>query len=152
MFFWNSLAFSMIQQMLAICSLVPLPFLNPAWTSGSSQFMYYWSLSWRILISTLLTWEMSVIVQQFGHSLSLPFCRIGKKTDLFQFCSHCLVFQFCWHISSSQVYDLKDCSLSFIPSHGILERKSFHLMRSSLSTLLSWLPFMSFGVKPKIFL
>ena len=28
MFFWNSLAFSMIQQMLAIWSLVPLPFLN----------------------------------------------------------------------------------------------------------------------------
>ena len=33
---WNSLAFSMIQRMLAIWSLVPLPFLNPAWTSGSS--------------------------------------------------------------------------------------------------------------------
>ena len=30
MFFWNSLAFSMIQQMLAIWSLVPLPFLNLA--------------------------------------------------------------------------------------------------------------------------
>ena len=43
MFFWNSLAFSMTQQMLAIWSLVPLPFLNPAWTSGSSQFMYCWS-------------------------------------------------------------------------------------------------------------
>ena len=28
--FWNSLDFSMIQQMLVICSLVPLPFLNPA--------------------------------------------------------------------------------------------------------------------------
>ena len=28
--FLNSLAFSMIQQMLAIGSLVPLPFLNPA--------------------------------------------------------------------------------------------------------------------------
>ena len=28
MFFWNSLAFSMIQQMLAIWSLVPLPFLK----------------------------------------------------------------------------------------------------------------------------
>ena len=27
MFFWNSFAFSMIQQMLAIQSLVPLPFL-----------------------------------------------------------------------------------------------------------------------------
>ena len=37
MFFWNSLAFSMIQRMLAIWSLVPLPFLNPAWTSGSSH-------------------------------------------------------------------------------------------------------------------
>ena len=40
MFFWNSLAFSMIQQMLAIWSLAPLPFLKPAWTSGSSWFMY----------------------------------------------------------------------------------------------------------------
>ena len=28
MFFWNSLAFSMIQQMLAVWSLVPLPFEN----------------------------------------------------------------------------------------------------------------------------
>jgi len=28
MFFWNSLAFSMIQWMLAILSLVALPFLN----------------------------------------------------------------------------------------------------------------------------
>ena len=54
MFFWNSLAFSMIQQMLAIWSLVPLPFLKPAWTSGSSQFTYCWSLAWRILSITLL--------------------------------------------------------------------------------------------------
>ena len=30
MFFWNSLAFSVIQRMLAIWSLVPLPFLKPA--------------------------------------------------------------------------------------------------------------------------
>ena len=34
MFYWNSLAFSMIQWMLATWSLVPLPFLKPAWTSG----------------------------------------------------------------------------------------------------------------------
>ena len=34
MFFWNSLTFSMIQKMLAIWSLIFLPFLNPAWTSG----------------------------------------------------------------------------------------------------------------------
>ena len=38
LFFFNPLAFSIIQQMLAISSLVPLPFLNPAWTSGSSWF------------------------------------------------------------------------------------------------------------------
>ena len=34
MFFWSSLAFSMIQRMLAIWSLVALPFLKPAWTHG----------------------------------------------------------------------------------------------------------------------
>ena len=39
MFFWNSLAFLMIQQMLAILSLVPLPFLKAAWTSGSSHHL-----------------------------------------------------------------------------------------------------------------
>ena len=40
-FFFNSLAFSMIRWMLAIWSLVPLPFLNPAWMSRSSQFTYF---------------------------------------------------------------------------------------------------------------
>ena len=35
-------------------SLAPLPFLNKDWTSGSSWFMYYWSLVWRILSITLL--------------------------------------------------------------------------------------------------
>ena len=48
------LTFSMIQQMLAIWSLVPLRFLKPAWTSGSSQFTYCWSLAWRILSINLL--------------------------------------------------------------------------------------------------
>ena len=40
----------------------PLPFLNPAWTSGSSQFMFCWSLAWRILNITLLACEMCTIV------------------------------------------------------------------------------------------
>ena len=56
------LAFLMIQRMLAIWPLVPLPFLKPAWTSGSSRFMYCWSLAWRILSITLLVCEMSAIV------------------------------------------------------------------------------------------
>ena len=60
---WNSFAFLMIHRMLAIWSLVPLPFLKPAWTSGSSQFTYCWSLAWRILSITLLVCEKSAIVQ-----------------------------------------------------------------------------------------
>ena len=90
----------MLQRMLAIWSLIPLPFLKiqlehlqvHAW------FMYCWSLAWRILSITLLVYEMSAIVQKFEHSLALPFFGIGMKTDLFQSCGHCWVFQTCWHI------------------------------------------------------
>ena len=35
-----------------------------------------------------------------SHSLSL-FFGIGMKTDLFQSCGHCRVFQICWHIECS---------------------------------------------------
>ena len=87
--------------MLAIWSLVPLPFLNPACTSGSSWFMYCWSLAWRILSVILLACEMSAIVLQFAHSLALPFFESGIKPDLFQSCGHCWVFQICWHIECS---------------------------------------------------
>ena len=65
MFAWNYLISSMIQWMLAIWSLVPLPFLNPGCTSGSSWFTYCWSLAWRILSITLLACEMNVIVWTF---------------------------------------------------------------------------------------
>ena len=68
--FWNSLAFLMIQQMLAIWSLVPLPFLKPSWTSWSLQFMYSWSLAGRILSITLLACERSTVLQYFEHSLA----------------------------------------------------------------------------------
>ena len=44
---------------------------------------------------------MSAIVQRFEHSLALPFFGIGMKTDLFQSCGHCWVFQICWHIECS---------------------------------------------------
>ena len=47
---------------LAIWSLVPLLFINPAWTSGSSWFTYCWTLTWRILSITLLVYEMSAVV------------------------------------------------------------------------------------------
>ena len=60
-----------------------------------------WSLAWRILSITLLGCEMSAIVRQFEHCLALPFFGIGMKTDLFQSCDHCWVFQICWHIECS---------------------------------------------------
>ena len=37
----------------------------------------------------------------FEHSLALPFFGIGMKTDLFLSCSHCWVFQICWHVECS---------------------------------------------------
>ena len=89
--------------MLAIWSLVPLPFLNPTWTSGSSQFTYCWSLAWRILSITLLACEMGTILRQFLCYFALPFFGIGMKTDLFQSCGHCWVFQICWHIECSSL-------------------------------------------------
>ena len=89
----------MIQQMLAIWSLVPLPFLNLAWAFGISWFTYCCSLSWRIL--SILACEISAIVQWFEHSLALPFFGIRMKADLFQSCGHCWVFHICWHIECS---------------------------------------------------
>ena len=62
MLFWNFLAFSMIIWMLAIWSPIPLPFLNPACISGSSQFTY----CWKILTTTLSSVQLLSRVQLFG--------------------------------------------------------------------------------------
>ena len=91
----------MTQWMLAVWSMVPLPFLKPAWTSGISWFMCCWSLAWRTLSITLLECEMSAIVWYIKHYLALPFFGIGMKADLFQSCGHCWVFQICWHLQCS---------------------------------------------------
>ena len=72
MFFWNSIAFSVMQRMLAIWSLVPLPFLKPAWTSGNSWFTYCWSLAWRILSIILLACESESEVVQSCPTLCDP--------------------------------------------------------------------------------
>ena len=96
MFSWNSLPLPMIQRMLAIWSLFPLPLLNPAWTSGSSWFMYCWSLALRILSINFLQCEMSATVW-YIEFFSIGFFGTGMKTDLFQSCGHCWVFQNYWH-------------------------------------------------------
>ena len=115
MFFWNSSAFSMIQWMLAIWSLVPLHFLNPAWTTGSSQFTYYWNLAWRI---SLLACEMSVTVWQFEHSLALPFFLDWNEKWPFTVPGHCLIFQICWHTECSTF--IASSSVIWNSSAGIL--------------------------------
>ena len=74
MFFWNSLAFSMIQQMLAIWSLVPLPFLKPAWTNGSSQFIYCWGQNDPTCTSETRGWAQNCrrVTLAFGEGTSTP--------------------------------------------------------------------------------
>ena len=73
-----------------------LPFLNPTWTSGSSQF--------HILLKPGLeniehcfanVWDECSCVVVW------TFFGIGMKTDFFQSCDHCWVFQICWHIEWS---------------------------------------------------
>ena len=75
----------MIQQMLAIWSLVPLPLLNLAWMSGISRFMYCWSLAWRILSITMLSCEMMLNttseffpshIVHFGFRIFTWFCFV----------------------------------------------------------------------------
>ena len=99
--FWNYLAFSMIQRMLAIWFLAPLAFLNPAWISGSAGFMYCWSLAWRILSITLLACEIVQLCGSLSILWHLLFFGIGMKTDLFQSYVQGWVFQICWHIQCS---------------------------------------------------
>ena len=100
MFFWNSLAFSMIKQKLTIWSLVPLPFLNPVWTSGSSWFMYCWSLTWRILTITLLSWNECSFAGVWTF-FGIAFLWDYNENWPFPSCDHCWVFQICWHIECS---------------------------------------------------
>ena len=78
-FFYNSLAFSRIQQVLAIWSLFPLPFLNPACTSGSSRFMDCWNLAWRIVSITLLACEMSVKNWLIGKDPNIGKIEGGRR-------------------------------------------------------------------------
>ena len=81
--------------------------------SGSSALSKYSLYIWEFFVHIplrpslkdfehyLLACEMSAIVQQSEHSLTLPFFGIGMKTELIQSCGHCWVYQICWHIVCS---------------------------------------------------
>ena len=103
MLFWNSLAFWWSKKwiLLAIWPLVPLPFLNPAWTYGSPRFTvllkpglenfeHYFASMWDEC-NCAAVWAF----------FSITFFWIGMKTDIFQSHGHCWVFQICWHIEWS---------------------------------------------------
>ena len=91
----------MIQWMLASWSLVPLPFLNPVWTCGISWLMDCWSWDQEnfdhYFTSVWDEYNCVVIWTFFG----IAFLWNWKKTNLFQSCGHCWVFQICWHIECS---------------------------------------------------
>ena len=91
----------MIKWMLAIWSLVPLPFLNPARTSGNSLFTYCWSLAWRTLSITLLHVKW---VQLCGNLNILWHCSsLGLEWKLTSSCPVATAefSKFCWNIECS---------------------------------------------------
>ena len=102
MFFWNRLAFLVIQWMLATWSLVPLPFLNLAWTSGSKftvhillkphleNFEYYFASVWDEC-NCEVVWTFFGIAVLWDWNEDWPF----------PFHGHCWVFQIGCHIECS---------------------------------------------------
>ena len=109
----------MIQRMLAIWSLVPLPFLKPAWTSGSSQFTYCWSLAWFSSI-------------QFSHSVVSDSLRPHGLQHARRPCpspipkgysNSCPLSQWCHPTISSSVVSFSSC-LQIFPSIRDFSNKS----------------------------
>ena len=83
--------------MLAFQSLVPLPFLNLACTSGSSLFTYCWSLAWRFKHNLASMWnECSCVIVWtfFGIALLWDWNKNWPVQP-------CWIFQICWHIEYS---------------------------------------------------
>ena len=80
----GSSAFS--KSSLNICKFMVHILLKP----GLENFEHYFASVWDELYC-VVDWAF------FGIALS----GIGMKTDLFQSCGHCWVFQICWHIECS---------------------------------------------------
>ena len=81
--------------------------------SGSFAFSKSSLKTWKFTVHVLLkpglenfeyyctsTWDECICVVVWAF-LALPFFEIGMKTNLFQSCAHCWVFQVCWHIECS---------------------------------------------------
>ena len=112
---------------------VRLPFLNPAWPSGSSWLMYCWTLAWRIYEHYFASlWDECICVVVW--TLALPFFGIGMKTDLFQSCGHCWAFQICSAVAKFSKLKLSQIWTSLWYSSCVILTC---LLQSSGTTLVS---------------
>ena len=96
MFFWNSLIFS--DDPADVSNLI----------SGSSAFCKSSLNIWKFTVYILLKPGLENLEHYFtsvwdeGNCMVVwTFFGIGMKTDLFESCGHCWVFQICWHIEYS---------------------------------------------------
>ena len=71
--------------------------------SGSSAFSKTSLNIWKFIVHVLLKpgWIILSITLLACEMSALPFFEIGMKTDLFQSCGHCCIFQICWHMECS---------------------------------------------------
>ena len=81
--------------------------------SGSFAFSKFSLNIWEFSVHVLLKPNLENFEHYFASvwnecncavvwtSLALPFFGIGMKTEIFQSCGHCWVFQFWWHIECS---------------------------------------------------
>ena len=88
---------------------------NECWqfTSGFSAFFKLSLNIWKFTVHVLLKPDLENFEHYFASMwdeckcavvwtfFSIPFLWDGMKTDLFQSCGHCYVFQICWHIECS---------------------------------------------------
>ena len=92
----------MIQRMLAIWSLVPHPFLNPACTFGSSQFTYCWSLvKWGQLYGSLnILWHCLSLGLEWKLTFSSPVAtaEFSKFAGILSAALYSILF---WNFNSS---------------------------------------------------
>ena len=99
LFFWAPKSLQMVTAgTLAIRSPVPLHFLNPACISGSSQFMYYWNLAWRIFEHYLaiiwsecnseVLWTFFGIAFLWDCNENWPFPVLWPLLSFSKFCCH----------------------------------------------------------------
>ena len=98
-------------------------FYDPRDVSMISAFSKFSLNIWKFLVHVLLEPSLENFEHYFASMLDecncvvvwtffwhLPFFRIGMKTNFFQSCGHCWVFQICWHIECSN-FNASSCRI-----------------------------------------